>query len=129
MIRLIHDHSGNICDGWCVAYWWLGHCFYWLWLVILHKLGVKFLFRVVDCTQEKSDWVAATYCVLSFIKIFWEAFEVLLFYVPHPFMIEIFYELPDLSFSIKRLEIKMSTPVTKITWNDEYCVLVVKVRS
>jgi len=43
-------------------------------------------------------------------------------------MVHIFYELPDLTFTVEGLEIKMIAPVAKITRNDENCVLIIEIR-
>lgn len=47
----------------------------------------------------------------------------------HPAVIHLLYKITYFSFSVKRLIIEVSSPMTKVTGNHKYCVLVIKIRS
>ena len=72
--------------------------------------------------------VSAADCVLSVSQILGESLLIVFFNEMHALVIHVFDVLPDLSLAIKWLEIKVFSPVAKITRYYKHSVLVIEIR-
>lgn len=84
-------------------------------MIVLHELSGTFVFRVADYVQKQTNRVATAYRVLCLAEVCLETSQILLLNVLHPFVVEGFYVLPDLSLTVEGLIVKMTAPMTKIT--------------
>lgn len=78
--------------------------------------------------QEYENRVPATNCIFARVDILLKLFETVVLNSDHAFPIQFFDALPNLSILwLVVIEIKPSSPMTKITGKDEYRFRVVKV--